>query len=810
MTDPQPCVAPPVSEAGSCPQRLRVVARGAVQGVGFRPFVFRLARTLGLRGWVSNTPQGVRIEVEGPEARLREFLLRLDRDRPAHSFIQSLEPQFLEPRGLGPFEIRHSAADGPQTALVLPDIATCPECLAEVRDPNNRRYRYPFTNCTHCGPRFTIIEALPYDRPHTSMKRFTLCARCREEYENPADRRFHAQPNACPDCGPQLAWWDARGRTLATREDALTAAVEALRAGAVVAVKGLGGFHLMVRAADADAVARLRARKRRGAKPFALMAPDLAAAAGLAEVAPLEARLLTAPEAPIVLLRRRRDALARPVADGVAPDNPWLGVMLPATPLHHLLLGDLGESVVATSGNLSDEPLCTDEYEALERLSGLADFFLVHDRPIVRHADDSIVRVILGRELVLRRARGYAPLPITVNEDLPPTLAVGAHLKNSIAVARGHHVFLSQHLGDLETAPALAAFERTVKDLGRLMDIQPVMAAHDAHPDYASTREARRAGLPTVCVQHHYAHVLACMAENNVPAPGLGVSWDGTGLGHAGTIWGGEFLRITENSFRRVGCLRGFRLPGGESAVNEPRRAALGLLYEQFADALFERQDWAPLKAFSPEEQQVLRRMLEKGVNAPKTTSAGRLFDAVASILGLRHLTQFEGQAAMDLEFAMDPGDSDDDYPFALVVRPTTGPGSNGEPMPCAKHPECHIFGLARETIVVDWAPMIEAILKDLDRDVRVWAISAKFHNTLAEIILAVARRVQEQRVFLTGGCFQNQYLLERTVNRLRCEGFHPCWHQRVPPNDGGIALGQALAAAREARQAPIRRTETR
>lgn len=787
--------------AGGARERLRLVVRGAVQGVGFRPFVFRLATELGLAGWVNNSSQGVFIEVEGDPAALRKFRLRLERERPPRSFIQSLEATWLEPHGFSTFEIRASTIGGAQTALVLPDIATCPECLAEVFDPANRRHRHPFTNCTHCGPRFSIIESVPYDRPNTSMKRFPMCARCRAEYENPADRRFHAQPNACPDCGPQLAWWDSTGHVLARRNDALHAAVRALRDGAIVAVKGLGGFHLMVLAGDEAAVQRLRDRKRRGAKPFALMAPALAAVRRVCEVDELEQRALESPEAPIVLLHSKTTAKAGIVAPATAPGNPWLGVMLPSNPLHHLLMAELGQFVVATSGNLSDEPICTDEHEALTRLAGIADHYLVHDRPIVRHVDDSIVREVLGREMVLRRARGFAPLPIRVRDSLPPLIAMGAHLKNTVAVASGHDVFLSQHLGDLETIAALTAFEQSAHDLSRLMHIEPELVAHDAHPDYPSTRAARQSGLPTVCVQHHYAHVLACMAENDAPAPALGVSWDGTGLGTDGDIWGGEFLLVHPTAVRRVGCLRPFRLPGGEAAIKEPRRIALGLLYEHLGESLFEQDALGPIKAFSREELDVLHAALKQGINAPKTTSAGRLFDAVASILELRHSSQFEGQAAMDLEFAMEPDDSDEIYPFELVSRPTCGPGANGVPSPCPEHRDCRAFEVAPEIILYDWGPTVASILTDLHRGERVWSISARFHNTLAEVILAVARLVGEQRVCLTGGCFQNRYLLERAAHRLRSDGFHPCWHQRVPPNDGGIALGQALGAGIEVRR---------
>ncbi len=774
--------------------RTRLIIRGAVQGVGFRPFVHRLATGLGLHGWVSNSPAGVCIEIEGPAEARRAFLLRLGTERPPHSFIQSLEATELDPAGYSDFVIRPSQEQGEPLALVLPDIATCPECVREIFDPANRRHRYPFTNCTHCGPRYSIIKALPYDRPHTSMSIFPMCPACRAEYDNPRDRRFHAQPNACPACGPQLALWDASGRELARGEEALRGAERALRDGAIVAVKGLGGFHLMVRADDSAGVQRLRERKHREEKPFALMCPSLESAGALAEIGPLEARALQAPEAPIVLCRRRPGA---PVAAAVAPGNPWLGLLLPYTPLHHLLLADLGWSVVATSGNRSDEPICTDEHEALRRLGPIADLFLVHNRPIVRHVDDSLVRIVLGRELVLRRARGYAPLPVPVREPLPPVLAVGGHLKNTVALARDREVFLSQHIGDLDTAAALDAFERVIEDLSRLFAMKPERIMADAHPDYLSSRYAQLSGRGVERVQHHHAHVLACMAENHLAPPVLGVAWDGTGYGADDTIWGGEFLRIAaDGSAVRVAHLRPFRLPGGEAAVKEPRRAALGLLHALWGEAVFARADLAPVRAFKPSELKALRPMLGRAVNAPLTSSAGRLFDAVASLLDLRQVAHFEGQAAMDLEFALEPGDSEDTYPWELAgaEHPTPPPPASSaarrgktDPAPAPS---------SSSTVLLDWAPMVEALLRDLRVGTPAWQISAKFHNGLAQAIVAVARRVGEPRVVLSGGCFQNHYLLERTVVGLRSAGFTPYWHQRVPPNDGGLALGQAFAAA--------------
>jgi hydrogenase maturation protein HypF len=751
-------------------ERLRVVLRGAVQGVGFRPFVYRLAGELGLVGWVSNSPRGVFLEVEGPSDRLHAFLLRLESERPAHASIQSLEYSFLPPAGFHVFEIRASDETGEPTALVLPDIATCPDCLREILDPANRRYGYPFTNCTHCGPRFSILRALPYDRRHTTMAAFPLCAACRAEYEDPTDRRFHAQPTACPTCGPHLAAWDPHGAVLAERQAALRAAVEILRQGGILALKGIGGFQLLVDARDEAAVRRLRTRKAREAKPLALLAPSLDWTRQTCRVSTLEARLLQAPEAPIVLLRRCHggdDA----VASSVAPGSPELGVMLPCSPLHHLLMRELGFPVVATSGNLSDEPICTDEREALDRLRDIADGFLVHDRPIARHVDDSVVRILLGRELVLRRARGYAPLPIRLPVSLPPTLAVGAHLKNAVAIAVGQDAFLSQHIGDLETPQAFAAYQQVVDDFHTLYALRPTRVAADAHPDYLSSRDAARRGLPVIRVQHHYAHVLACMAENGLTGPALGIAWDGTGYGLDRTIWGGEFLRMTESGFERVAHLRTFRLPGGEQAIREPRRSAIGLLHAFLGPAAMAMDDLIPVRDFSIEERKVILQALIRNLNCPVTSSVGRLFDAVAALAGLRQVTLFEGQAAMELEWALAESAADGAYP--MTVKEGTGP------------------------LVLDWEPMIRALLDDLGSGVPLAAVAARFHHGLADSIVAVARRIGERTVLLSGGCFQNRYLTERAVRRLTEAGFSPHWHQRVPPNDGGIALGQLLAAAR-------------
>ncbi len=770
-------------------ERLRVVLRGAVQGVGFRPFVYRLAQTFGLAGWVVNSSSGVFIEVEAARSTLEAFLDALQREKPPRAFIQSLEHSYLDPVGYRTFEIEESDAAGEKTALVLPDIATCADCLREIFDPSNRRYLYPFTNCTHCGPRYTIIEALPYDRLHTSMKKFQMCARCRHEYEHPENRRFHAQPNACPQCGPAVELWDTHGTTLARHHAALQQAADAIRDGRIVAVKGIGGFHLVVDARNEEAVQRLRRKKHREEKPFALMYKNLASVRQVCEVSPVEERLLQSPEAPIVLLRRKAVVQGSGTnglpAPSVAPNNPSLGIMLPYSPLHHILMRELGFPIVATSGNLSDEPMCIDEHEALKRLHGIADLFLVHDRPIVRHADDSIVREMGGREMMLRRARGFAPLPVPLPEpeatDRQPTLAVGAHVKNSVALMVGRNAFISQHIGDLETFEAYEAFKRVIADLGRLYETHPVKFVCDLHPDYLSTRYAQLASsgvteLRSLTeVQHHIAHVASCMAENDVQGNVLGVSWDGTGYGTDGTIWGGEFFVYAAHAFKRVATFRQFRLPGGEAAINEPRRTAMGVLFEVMGDEAFRRKDIASVSAFSREELAVIRQMLEKKFNSPLTSSVGRLFDAVASLVAVRQYVRHEGQAAMELEYAIGSLATSDAYPFTLAVQHKPGSGS--------------------ELLTVDWEPAVHALLNDLSRKEEVSAIAARFHNMLVEAVIAIAENIGEERVVLSGGCFQNKYLTERLIARLRQAGFRPYWHQRVPPNDGGIALGQLFVA---------------
>jgi hydrogenase maturation protein HypF len=759
-------VAPIVSGSKKY-QRLRVAVRGAVQGVGFRPFVHKLATELDLAGSVRNSPQGVLIEVEGGREKLDTFLRRLNDEKPPLSYYQSIESSILDATGTGEFKILASDENGAKIAVVLADAAVCADCLREIEDPIDRRFQYPFTNCTNCGPRYSIIEAVPYDRQNTSMKKFTMCEACNAEYTDPTNRRFHAQPNACPECGPRLAYWDKDGRELSWIDSPFSAAAQAIRDGEIVAVKGLGGFHLIVDARDADAVGELRRRKLRDEKPFAVMFPDLGSIERVCRVGEQERRILASPESPIVLLMKRPDSEL--LCDGIAPGNPYIGAMLPYTPLHHLLLNELGFPVVATSGNLSDEPICIDESEAVDRLRDIADKFLVHDRPIVRHVDDSIVRIVMGRPAVVRRARGFAPLPVKLAAEVPPGLAVGGHLKNAVAVSNGDQIFVSQHIGDLETGPAYGAFKNVIADLESLLDVHPGTVANDLHPGYLSTGRARTTDRKHVPVQHHYAHVLSCMAENEVGPPALGIAWDGTGYGTDGTIWGGEFLRVTENGFDRVAHFHTFPLPGGDAAIREPRRSAIGLLYSIFGANAFEFRHLDTLKAFTTAELNIIDGMLSRGINSPLTSSAGRIFDAVASLIGLRQKIGFEGQAAMQLEFIADHGVADR---YAFSVEQTN------------------------DTAVIDPAEMVRTILREREEHVPDSTIAARFHNTMAEIMVSIAKLAGEEKIALSGGCFQNKLLAELAITRLRSEGFKVYWHQRIPTNDGGIALGQLVAMA--------------
>jgi len=749
-------------------QRVSIVIRGAVQGVGFRPFIYRLATELQLKGFVLNSPTGVFIEAESEKEILNTFLLRIEKEKPIHAIIQSMEFSFLDVVGYTQFEICDSETNGKTSAFILPDIAVCDDCLKEMFDPNDRRYLYPFINCTNCGPRFSIIESLPYDRPGTSMKIFEMCDDCKQEYDNPLDRRFHAQPIACPKCGPHIELITHSGKILSRNNNTILATADKIRQGKIVALKGLGGYQLICRADDENIIAELRKRKNREGKPFALMFPDLESIKEVCEVFPFEERLLKSPESPIVLLKRKEEGNQILVHSSIAPGNPTLGVMLPYTPLHHLLLKELQIPIIATSGNLSEEPMCITEEEAFQRLKNIADYFLIHNRPIVRHVDDSIVRVMMDREIVMRRARGYAPLPVELNceTENETYLAVGGHLKNTVALSSGKNVFVSQHIGDLSTQEAFSAFQNVVNDFKNLYEAKDILAVADLHPDYLSTKFAKNNFENISFVQHHQAHVASCYAENKLEGTALGVSWDGTGYGLDGTIWGGEFFRFDDSSFKHFAQFRKFPLPGGDLAIKEPGRSAVGLLFEIFGEKLFEEKIEF-INIFSEQEKKILLQMLKNKINSPLTSSVGRLFDAVAFLTGIKRTTSYEGEAAMMLEFAA-ASNIPDYYPFDLL------PG---------------------EVLIIDWQKMIETILDEMKNNVSPKIISAKFHNTLVESICSVAEKSHEEKIVLSGGVFQNAYLLEHTVHRLRTSGFNPYWHQRIPTNDGGISLGQVAIA---------------
>ncbi len=761
-------------------QRLILKVQGAVQGVGFRPFIYRLAQDLHLQGWIQNTSQGVVIEVEGHIENVQAFQQRWHREKPTMAYIESSQETLEFPMGYLSFEIRASSqlGGGAKSVSVLPDLAICLACLAEIYNPENRRYHYPFTNCTHCGPRFTFIQGLPYDRPLTTMRGFELCSACQAEYENPTDRRFHAQPIACPACGPHLELWDATGEVLSKFDQALTQAADSIRGGQVLALQGLGGFHLMVDARNNTAVQTLRQRKQRPDKPFAVMYPSLETLKLDCIVTDQEADLLTSPQAPIVLVARHfapNNSRHSPCT-AVAPGFSTLGVMLPYTPLHHLLLQELEFPIVATSGNGSDEPICIDPQIALKNLTTLADRFLVHNRPIARSVDDSIVQIQANKPVILRRARGYAPTPVAYYsiETDRNVLAVGSHLKNTIALAFEGRIILSHHLGDLTTLAAFQNFQQTVTSLSDLYGFQPDVIACDAHPDYQSSHYAAKLSqqlqIPLVKVQHHLAHVLATMAEKTLDPPCLGIAWDGSGWGSIGgvvTLWGGECLAVNETNWQRIYHFDPFPLPGAERAIKQPCRSALGVLWVLLGDTLWDLNFLPTIQSFTQQDQAILTKQLRRALNCPLTSSVGRLFDAVASLIGVQQVCTFEGQAAMRLEALAHTITTDNSYPFTIAST-------------------------------IGWQPMVLAILEDIKAGVPPAQISAQFHNTLAEIIVTMAQQQQQTQIILTGGCFQNRYLLEHSSRRLQAAGMGALWPQKSPPNDGGIAVGQALAALKQ------------
>ncbi len=733
--------------------RTGITIEGTVQGVGFRPFVHGLATELGLAGLVGNDARGVFIEVEGDGDAVERFLSGL-RAPPPLAVVDRISVRRLAVDGLAGFAIVTSLADGRRGALVSADSATCDDCLRELRDPGDRRHGYPFVNCTGCGPRFTIVTDVPYDRPNTTMAGFAMCADCAAEYHDPADRRFHAQPLCCPACGPRVLLRDRGGCPLPC--DPLEGARDLLREGAVLAVKGLGGYHLAAIASDERAVAALRSRKHREDKPFAVMAPDLETARLLGEVGDAEEALLAGARRPIVLLRRHADA---PLAAAVAPGDRSIGVMLPYTPLHHLLAR---EPLVLTSGNLSDEPIAYADDDAAARLREIADAFLTHDRPIHVRTDDSVTRVFRGRELPVRRSRGYAPRPVPLAGGGPAVLACGAELKNTFCLAEDGRAFVSHHIGDLENHETLRAYREGVEHFARLFGITPSVVAHDLHPDYLSTGYALERDLPLVGVQHHHAHIASCMADNGWTSPVIGVAFDGTGYGLDGTLWGGEFLVADLTGFERAGHLRPVPLPGGAAAIREPWRMAAA--YEVPADLEVARRNAAGWETVTA--------MGRRGVNAPPTSSAGRLFDAVAAVLGVRDRVTYEGQAAVELEQLADPREHGT-YPVPL----------DGE-----------------APFVASGRDLVEAVVADLRAGVAAPVIAARFHNAVGDLVVAGAVRLREttglETVALSGGVFQNLLLLERAVTGLEAHGFGVLVHHHVPPNDGGISLGQAAVAS--------------
>ena len=749
-------------------KRLEIRIEGLVQGVGFRPFVAQLGARLGVTGFVLNDGRGVEIAVQGEPATLDVFLSSLQTEAPPLARVESLQrvilPLILDESA---FVILASRGDGAKVAAIAPDAHVCDDCLAEMLDPRDRRYHYPFINCTNCGPRFSIITGIPYDRPRTTMADFMMCPACSSEYQDPTSRRYHAQPIACPACGPQLTLLAADGAPQSC--DPLAGAIELLRAGQIVAIKGLGGYHLAVDAENDPAVARLRERKLRDEKPLALMVPSLAAAGALAEISSAEARLLSSIERPIVLLSAKKNSSLSPL---IAPLNRYLGIMLPYTPLHHLLFvrGNFS-ALVMTSGNRSDEPIIFDDEQALAELGTIADAFLIHNRRIHTRIDDSIARVLAGKPLLLRRARGYVPRSLLLPVSAPSILALGGELKNTLCLTRNDRATLSQHLGDLHNPESGAAHAFMNEHLQNLLEIHPDVVVHDLHPDYQTTRLAEAfTDVRTMAVQHHHAHFASCLAENGERGPAIGVILDGLGYGVDGTIWGGEFFTGDLREVRRVGYFKPTPMPGGDLATREPWRMALAYLHQAYG------RDYPRLHFLddiAPRDEQLILTMIEKGINAPLTSSCGRLFDAVAALLGLRNRISYEGQAAIELEMVAESGDWPA-YPFS--------------------------FSAVGEALVFEPAQTIRAIVDDLGAGISGRQISARFHSTLVAVIGEICIRVRaatgNDKVALSGGVFQNCLLSVAVISHLQKLDFAVLTHSLVPPNDGGLSLGQAAVAA--------------
>ncbi len=746
----------------------RLKVNGIVQGVGFRPFIFQLAEKYGLKGDVANTSSGVSIHIEGPAGKVAPFEADLSAKSPPLAVIVEINSQRVAVKNYPDFTITKSKGESRTSTLISPDVSICDDCLAELLDPDNRRYRYPFINCTNCGPRYTIIDDIPYDRPKTSMRHFKMCAACQSEYDDPTDRRFHAQPNACAGCGPHVCLYDNQ-RNKMSLKDPIDQAAELLKQGYILAIKGLGGYHLAADAANSDAVMRLRRRKLREEKPFAVMSVDLESIRRYALADGGEEKLLTSIQRPIVLLRKKNPSC---LVKEVAPKNKYFGVMLPYTPLHYLLLKQGFTALVMTSGNLSEEPIAIDNDDAFNRLAGIADYFLVHNRDIYLRSDDSIVRNIAGNKRFIRRSRGFVPIPIFLKNEVPPILACGADLKNTICITQQDKVFLSQHIGDLENLATYEFLKLTAAHLRRILDIQPEIIAYDMHPDYLSTQFAREQEVtPKIQVQHHHAHIVSCMAEHKLEGPLIGLSFDGTGYGTDAAIWGGEILIAEEHDFERAGHLAYVAMPGGSAAIKEPWRMALSYLRDAYGEE-FRELKLPLLTEIESAKLTVIGEMITKGVNAPMTSSLGRLFDGVAAICGIRSQVNFEGQAAMELEMlAADAAQSIYDYDW-----------------------------IAGDTVNVQPAPIIRGIVKDLQQGRSAADISAKFHQTLIRLFTDLCAVIGKDRcldrVVMSGGVFQNSILLTGLTDALEKRRFTVFSHRQVPSNDGGIALGQAVVAA--------------
>jgi hydrogenase maturation protein HypF len=754
--------------------RRRVKIAGVVQGVGFRPYLYCLATGLELSGEVANGMGGVVVEIEGEPERVGEFLRRLPLEIPPLAQIESVELEEIETRGVLGFRIAASDVSGDVSTQIPADAATCADCLREMLDPGNRRFRYPFINCTHCGPRFTITRSIPYDRPQTSMARFTMCAACQAEYDDPRDRRFHAQPNACWECGPRLRLLDGEG--VATGADEPVALARGLlREGKIVAVKGIGGFNLVVDATNQEAVMRLRARKHRFGKPLAVIVRDLEAVRRLCEVSDAEAELLASKERPIVLLR----ALAsHRLAADVAPGVPWFGMFLPYAPVHSLLLGEEpAAALVMTSANLSEEPIAIANDEAVERLRGIADAFLVHDRDILQRADDSVLMVVEGAPQFVRRSRGYVPLPVTLLQETPPLLAVGGHLKSVFTLAKGLHGYQSQHLGDLESVRSLEFFAEALEHFERIFQIVPEYVVHDYHPGYASTLWALRQTQPKIAVQHHHAHIAGCMAEHGLRGPVIGLALDGTGYGVDGCVWGGEVLIATLTGFERFAHLKYVAMPGSEAAVRRPWRMAFGHLYAALGERVFDANLLARLKV-SEKDARVMARMIERGVNSPLTSSCGRMFDAAAVLILGRDRVDYEAQAAIELEGIAEANVAMDANRYEIRLEESDGVGS----------------------LILNPTQMWQELLADLRRGESPARMSARFHAGVAEgfvcAAIAAGERSGIREICLSGGVFHNRLITRFLCDGLRRVGMKVSLPVKVSPGDGGLSYGQAAVAA--------------